>query len=527
MNGPATVVITDAEGAIEYVNRKFSALTGYAASEAVGQKASLLKSGLMPESCYRALWKQLRRGEDWSGEFHNRKKNGEHYWEQASISPVLDADGTLRYYLKIAEDITRRKQLEADLRQSIETLQANETQLQATCKDLGAVTRELKKSQRKLQRLSQEDALTGLLNRRGFESELLRAKSLAERERHDIGFLIIDIDHFKLINDRYGHATGDRILKASAKLLRSLLRASDLICRYGGDEIVIALPAADAETTRLTAKKILTAVRQHAFSKGKTELFITVSIGASCGTPVQGQSLENMLILADRALYRIKRTGRNGMSFAMSGDAPAAEAAPRCDAHGQPFRLAFNALIAMLDAREKATGSHCRRVSLMAGVLTRVLKLPADQIDLITHSALVHDIGKIAIHDTILLKPEPLTAEERDLIQKHPKTGYDILQSSPEFTAFSEIVFSHHERLDGSGYPRGLKGKRICMGARILAVADTYDAIRAGRPYAAPRSAEEALSEIQRWRGSHFDPDVVDALRLCQGELEAILNAGG
>ena len=180
---------------------------------------------------------------------------------------------------------------------------------------MAAITRALNKSQDKLRRLSQEDALTGLLNRRGFNSELRRAKALAERQGHGLGFLIIDIDDFKQLNDQHGHAAGDRILKDCAALLRGHLRASDLICRYGGDELLVALPAADAETTRLTAKRIIAAVRQYVCSKGSVKLSITVSVGAACGIPQQGQSLDKILRRADRALYRVKRNGRDGLAF--------------------------------------------------------------------------------------------------------------------------------------------------------------------------------------------------------------------
>ncbi len=523
MNGPAAVVITDAEGTIEYVNRKFSALTGYPRQEAIGQKASLLKSGLMPESCYRTLWRHLRKGEDWTGEFHNRKKSGETYWEQASISPVRDAAGRLRHYLKIAEDITERKRLEGDLRASLDTLRAHDAQLQATCKQLDAATRALKKSQSKLQRLSQEDALTGLLNRRGFDAELLRAKALAERQGRGIGFLIIDIDHFKQVNDRHGHAAGDRILKGCATLLRSRLRASDLICRYGGDELVVALPSADAETTRRTAERILAAVRKHDFSKAQAKLFITVSIGAACGLPAPGQSLEQVMKLADRALYRVKQSGRDGVAFWSSGDERSAEPGAQVCVHAR--RPLLQLLLALLDARDAATGAHCRRVALMAQVLARALRLPPDDVDHLIQSALLHDIGKVAIPDAILLKAGPLTAPERKAVQEHARIGHDILAACPDLKALAETMLCHHERLDGSGYPHGLKGARISLGARILAVADTYDAIRAGRPYSAARPAEEALRELRRCRGTRFDSSVVDALARCQDELGAALLA--
>lgn len=527
MNGPATVMITNLDGAIEYVNRTFCSLTGYALAEVFGQQASMMRSGLMPEQTYLDLWAQLRSGENWTGELQGRKKNGECYWEQASISPIRDDTGAVCHFLKIAEDITQRKLLENELLTSIETLRMSEANLQNTCGQLAAAARALKKSQRKLQRLSQEDALTGLLNRRGFKNELRRVKALAEREGHCIGFLIIDIDRFKEINDVYGHAIGDHILKTFADLLRAHLRASDLICRYGGDEIVIALPATDPEATRLTAKRILKAVRQHDFSKGKVKLTITVSIGAACKTPVTRQSLDKVLKLTDRALYCIKKKGRNGMAF-WASDEDLAASSTELDAaaeseHSQPFRLVFHMLVAMLDAREKATGDHSKRVAKMACELARAMNLQPAQVELVKQGALLHDIGKVAIPDTILLKPGPLTPAERKIVQKHPKTGYDILQSCPEFKAISEIVLSHQERFDGSGYPHGLKGKKICLGARVFAVVDAYDAIRAGRPYAKPRSEEEALLEIQKHRGKQFDPEVVDALARCQSKIEAVL----
>ncbi|HNX33763.1 MAG TPA: diguanylate cyclase [Kiritimatiellia bacterium] len=526
-NSPATVMITDLDGTIEYVNQTFCELTDFSLADVFGKKASMLRSGLLPKALYRTLWRHLRKGQSWTGELHNRKKNGDHYWEQASISPIRDDEGNVRHFLKIGEDISQRKQLELELRSAVQKLQVRESRLQIACKTLEETTRALRKSQEKLRRLSQEDALTGLLNRRGFVAELQRVKALAERQGHGIGILIIDIDHFKAINDEYGHAAGDRILKSCASLLRAHLRASDLICRYGGDEILIVLPAADAETTRTTAQRIIAAIRQRKGSPRTKPIPITVSIGAACGVPAMGQTPEKTMKLADLALYRAKRNGRNGMAFW-----PSDEKKDKNDfasfgegAHSQPFRYVFHMLVAMLDAREKATGDHSKRVAQMAGSLANAMKLPRHQIELVTQGALLHDIGKIAIPDTILLKPASLSAAERKIVQKHPKTGHDILCSSPEFNAISEIVLSHQERFDGTGYPRGLKGKRICLGARIFAVADAYDAIRAGRPYAAPRSAGEALCEIQRGRGTQFDPDVVDALTRCQHELEVVLNA--
>jgi len=514
-NSPATVIIFSLDGAIEYVNRTFIELTGYGLFDVSGKNVSMLRSDLLSTQTYRTIWRHLKKGKSWTGELHNRKKNGEQYWEQVSVSPIRDNDGHVRHYLKIGEDVTERKRLEMDLRTTVEKLQIQKAELQATCAELVTTARALRKSQNKLQRLSQEDALTGLLNRRGFEIELRRSQALAERQGHGIGILILDIDHFKEINDAYGHATGDRVLKICAKLLRSHLRTADLICRYGGDEILIALPAADAETTRATAKRIISAIRQYECYKGSKRIQLTVSIGAACGIPMQGQSLEKIMKMADRALYSVKRSGRDGMAFWPSDSGQAIEIGEWATfgngTHSQSFRSVFHMLVAMLDAREKATGDHSRRVAQMTGKLARAMNLPHHQVELVTQGALLHDIGKIAISDAILLKPTPLTPIERKIVRKHPATGYDILRSNPEFEAISEIVFSHQERFDGTGYPRGLKGAQICLGARIFAVVDAYDTIRAGRPYAEPRSAAEALREIQRCRGTQFDPDVVDA----------------
>ena len=524
MNGPATVMITDLDGAILYVNQTFCSATGYALADVFGQQVSMLSAGPVSDPANQELWERLRRGEEWVGELHGRRKNGECYWEQASICPIRDESGRLRHLLKISEDITQRKLLENELRSAVETLRANEASLQATCRQLAAATRALKKSQRKLQRLSQQDALTGLLNRRGFKSELQRVKALAEREGQCIGFLIIDIDHFKQINDLYGHAIGDHILKTVAELLRAHLRASDLICRYGGDEVIIALPSTDEAATRLTANRILQAVRHHDFSKGHAKLAVTVSIGAACKSPLHNHSVEKVIKLSDHALYCIKKKGRDGMAFwsadAEQADVPEAQGESK---YSQPFRFVFHILVTLLEAREQVTGEHCKRVAQMAALLARAMNLAPAQVEIVEQSALLHDIGKIAIPDAILTKPGPLTPEERKIVQRHPKTGADILRATPEFKAISEVILSHQEWYDGSGYPRRLKGKQICIGARIFAVVNAYEAMRAGRPYARPRPPREALREITRWSGKQFDPDAVGALARCQAELEAVL----
>ena len=529
MTGPSSVLLADANGNIEYVNRKFSAITGYELSDAVGKNVSMLNPGVLSEHLNKIIWQQLRDGKNWSGEIEGVRKNGKHYWEQASISPIRSENGKIQRYLKIADDITERKELETQLLATIATIRMHEAQLEETCAQLKETTEELQQSRQKLQQQSQEDALTGLLNRRGLDTELRRLKSYAERQGDPIGFMILDIDNFKKINDNHGHAVGDYILKECADLLRSLLRGSDIISRYGGDEIVVALPSADAKITRLTAKRILTEIRKHDFSIGNIKVPVTVSIGAASEIPVSGENLDNMMKMADHALYYSKRNGRDAMALWSPNDELMFEnddlQANEFSVHSQPFRSVFNTLLAMLDAREKATGDHSKRVTKMAVTLAQAMRLTPAQIELCEEGALLHDIGKVAIPDTILLKPGPLTEEEREIIETHPQIGYNILKSNPEFRDIAEIVLSHQERYDGTGYPRGLKGSEICIGARIFALIDTYDAIRAGRPYADPQSAKAALGEIKSCSGTHFDPEVVDAFIRCHKKIEAVFKS--
>jgi diguanylate cyclase (GGDEF)-like protein/PAS domain S-box-containing protein/putative nucleotidyltransferase with HDIG domain len=523
MHALSMVVITDARGAIEYVNKKFCEVTGYAADEVIGQPTSLLKSGLTPRATYQALWRHLKQGEGWTGEFVNRTRRGRAFWELAYISAVQDAAGRIHHYLKIAVDITARKRLEARLRKSLAALRTREGELQGACRELRQTAQALERSRRRLQRLAQQDMLTGLLNRRGLHEALRRTRALAARQGRGTGLLVIDIDRFKRINDDHGHAAGDRILKTLAARLRACLRAADLVCRYGGDEIVVALPDADAAATRQAAQRILDTVRAAEPRHRGRGLAFTVSIGAACLPPGSSSTLEQVLAQADQALFRVKRAGRNGLAFWPARDEPAAALDDRL--RSRPCSEVFDMLLAMLDARERATGEHSRRVAKVAAVLAEALALPPEQVETVAQGALLHDIGKIAIPESILLKPGPLTARERLIVRRHPRAGYDILKANPEFKSIAEIVLSHQERFDGTGYPRGLKGRQICPGARIFAAADAYDAIRAGRSYAPARSAAEALAEIRRCRGTQFDPAVVDGLVRAQARIEALLGA--
>ena len=186
------------------------------------------------------------------------------------------------------------------------------------------------------------------------------------------------------------------------------------------------------------------------------------------------------------------------------------------------YQFTLEAMADMLDTREKRTGAHSKRVARMAVVLARKMGASLEEIEYIGTGALLHDIGKVGIPDAILLKEGPLTPAEREIMKTHPHLGYNIIKAGPGLEPASEIVLAHQERYDGTGYPRGLKGEDICLGARIFAVVDTYDAIRSDRPYSKGRSPAEALAEIVRNTGTQFDPAVVAALQTCQADIEDV-----
>lgn len=186
------------------------------------------------------------------------------------------------------------------------------------------------------------------------------------------------------------------------------------------------------------------------------------------------------------------------------------------------YEFTLESLVSMLEAREKATGDHSKRVTAISVILAQALGVSGEELEVVRRGAFLHDIGKVAIPDAILQKPGKLDPDEWQTMKTHVDIGYSILRNHPDIQAVAELVYSHHERFDGSGYPRGLKGEQICLGARIFAVADSYDAIRSSRPYSPACSSDQTVREITRCRCTQFDPVVVDLLPSCHAEIERL-----
>ena len=273
---PASIVITDLTGSIEYVNKRFTDITGYSYEEVIGKNPRILKSNYHSREDYKNLWTYVLAGKEWSGEFHNKKKNGEFYWESAIVSPIIDSDGKIKKILAIKEDISERKRLEGELKKQART-----------------------------------DGLTGLSNRRHFvetvENELLRNK----RYHKDCAFLMLDIDHFKLVNDNFGHAIGDIAIKKVADIFIETIRKTDILGRIGGEEFAILLVETDFDNALKTAESLrLNVEKLKLFDDKGAQVKLTISIGVAKYNE-EKDSLEELMICSDKALYRAKNEGRN------------------------------------------------------------------------------------------------------------------------------------------------------------------------------------------------------------------------
>lgn len=352
------------------------------------------------------------------------------------------------------------------------------------------------------------DALTGLLNHGVFLDRLEEETQRARRHERPFSVVVIDLDRFKEINDALGHQVGDRVLAEFATFLAGSTRCEDVIARTGGEEFGWLLP----ETAASDALSLVDRVRRRAAATsfgGFDEL--TFSAGVCEVSQVSGRAAD-LYTAADMALYEAKRLGRN----AVVGYRPDLARLRQAE-HGPRWRerertlSAVHALARAVDARDPAMRAHSERVADLACLLARELGWDELRVGLLREAAVVHDVGKIGIGDSILQKPAQLTGEEYEQMKAHVVLGSTILEEvlTREQTAW---VRQHHERWDGSGYPDGLPGEELSHGARILSVADAWDVMTTDRPYQVGRRASDALLECQRCSGSQFAPEVVEAL---------------
>ncbi len=326
--------------------------------------------------------------------------------------------------------------------------------------------------------LSYHDHLTGLYNRRYMEDSMIR---LDTRRNLPFTIMSVDVNGLKLTNDAFGHKMGDELLISCGEMLKNVCREDDIIGRIGGDEFMILLP----KTDEAAAQRIMERIEMASKKIKLDSVIVSLALGFSTKNS-EDMDIQTVMTIADNNMYKNKLK------------------------YGKIMRSqTIELLLKNINLKYDNEQIHTERVSQYCEVIAREMGFSENDVDKVKTAAILHDIGKIMVSQEILNKPGRLTMDEYEIIKQHPETGYQILKSVDEYASLALDVLYHHERIDGKGYPEGLKGEEIPLAARIIAVADAYEAMTANRPYHVPKSKVEAIEELLRCSGSQFDAEIV------------------
>ncbi len=387
----------------------------------------------------------IEKNEEYNVEFKiNKLNNGQETYIHSTAILITDEEGNPRKIIGTIQDITGRK-----------------------------------KKEEQILYLSYHDQLTGLYNRRFYEEEL---KRLDTKRNLPLTVIMVDVDFLKSINDKFGHAIGDKVLKKVAEILKNGCRSDDIIARIGGDEFVILLPKTDISKT----KQIIERIQRLSDEEKIEDVNISISFGSKTKN-IEFENIKEIFKFAEDQMYKYKRSKILKVE-----------------------NSEVNQIMQSLYKNNTREHLHSIRVSKLCEAIAAGMNFDFADIAQIKIAGLMHDIGKVEINREILNKPEKLNKNERDIIKKHPESGYRILNSVPEFSEVASYVLQHHERWDGKGYPKGLRGEEILQIARIIAVADSYDAMTTDRIYEDALNDKEAIEELQRCSGTQFDPYIIE-----------------
>lgn len=363
------------------------------------------------------------------------------------------------------------------------------------------------------------DGLTGIYNHRYFYEAIEGLFGQNKKNHTQLSLLMLDLDYFKKYNDIYGHSQGDELLKEITGVLRETIRENDILCRYGGDEFCVILPETDKDEALITADRLRKAVCEYDYlgKENMNNKMMTASVGVSTYSS-QMESYLDLIENADMALYRAKFLRRNKVEVYSSIFDHIIEKEPNENLLEEIKPL--KTLMTVINSRDTYTFNHVERVFNYCRIIAEHLELSPEDKRSLLFGAYLHDLGKINISKETLIANTKLSNIQWEELRKHPQDSADIVSQIKGFEEIVPIVLQHHEKYDGTGYPQGLIGDEINYLARILTVADSFDAMTNQRPYQKTKSFDEAFEEIERCKGTHFDPVIADkfmeALKLMQ-----------
>lgn len=503
---PLHIAAIDESGKFIIWNKYSEKMFGYTQKEAIG-KLSPLALHETKEDAEKVIRIATEKG-IYDEEINLKHKNGKLIFVRLVVVPYRDKNGKISILYGFAEDISKRKKAE----------------------------NELLKTNARLKQLCLMDSHTGLYNHR-YLMEIIEAEfHRARRYAYPLAVIMLDIDYFKSINDVYGHEFGDLVLKEFAKQLKKMVRRYDIVVRFGGEEFIIVCPSMDRPQALILAQRLLYALNLFNFGDKKHSIKLKLSL-AVVSYPedkiVKGMDLIN---LSEQTITKVKEAGGNRVYSSLdiaNGEHPKL----RRSKQGVDIKLlktkieklnkksnetlieAIFAFAKTIELKDHYTGEHGENTVQYTTEIARGLDLPPEEIELVRQASMLHDLGKIGVSEKILIKKSKLTKKEFEEIKKHPQIGADIIRPIQFLHGLIPLIFYHHERWDGKGYPSGIKGDEIPVGARIIAIADVYQALTSDRPYRKAYSKQEAIKIIKDGSGTQFDPRIVDIfLKILQQE---------
>ncbi len=497
--------IVDMEGKFIDVNPAICRMLGYSREEMLKMKIPDIEAIERTEDVVRHIQRIQDLGAD-RFETKHRGKDGKIIDVEMTTNFMRTSEGSGRIF-SFVRDISERKQA----RERLERL-----------------NKEILESNKRLEQLAVKDSHTGLYNHRYLEEIIEVEFDRAKRYGNPFSVIMIDIDYFKSINDVYGHHFGDMVLKQIAEQLKKGLRRYDVVIRYGGEEFVILSPLTDRSTALILAQRILETINLHNFGDRKHTVKLKLSIAVAAYPEDRIVKGINLIELADQMLNRAKESGGNRVYSFLDRKKGRIKALIKNGRESNGVRFlkdkigklnkrasqslieAIFAFAKTIELKDKHTGRHVEMTVKYATEVAKRLGLSGEEIENIREASILHDLGKIGISERILLKKSKLTKEEFDEIKKHPQIGVDIIRPLHFLHDIIPLILYHHEWWDGKGYPAGLKGEDIPIGARIIAVADVYQALISSRPYRKAYAHDKALKIIKESSGTHFDPKVVN-----------------